>query len=56
MQVLVAAFSRDGRHGGHPEMIGESSDDVQSLLKRQLYFEAQTIEFDDFDRRQIQIC
>lgn len=56
MRILVAAFSFDGRHGRHPEVICESSDDAQGLLEGQFDFEAQTIQFDDLKRRQIQVC
>jgi hypothetical protein len=56
MGILVAAFSFDGRHGRHPEVICESSDNTQGLLEGQFDFEAQAIQFDDLQRRQIQIC
>ena len=56
MGILVAAFSFDGRHGRHPEVICESSDHTQGLLEGQFDFEAQAIQFDDLQRRQIQIC
>ena len=55
MWILVAAFSFDGCHGIHPEVIGESSDDAQHLLEGQFDFEAQTIQFDNLKRLQIQV-
>ena len=47
MEVLVATHAPEGRHGGHPEVIGIGTEDADGLFEGDFDFEAQAIDADD---------
>jgi len=55
MEVLVTADASERLHGGHPEVIGIRSDDMERLLEGDFDLETQPVNSDDVHGRQIQV-
>ena len=51
VEMLVAAFARQRRHGRHPEVIGIHPDDAERLFEGHFDFEPQSIDSDDLQGR-----
>ena len=47
VQILIATATSDRLHVGHPEMIGMSPQDVDSLFESDLNFETESIKLQD---------
>ena len=56
MDMLIAGISFDRFHGFHPEMIAISPEGSDGLFEGHLDLEPESIQPDDFKRRESQVC